>query len=548
MQTEPTVTTDSELSGQSKRTVSSIIESLLVYGFLLLTTVTVLYPVLRASLSWRLKHDPPFMIYMSYIMERFNMIPYRDFFDVNMLGSYISYQMIGKVFGFTDAGYHRGDVALLLVLMVITAGILWRFGFRAVWAAGLIWGLVYMREGAAMTLQRDYLAVFPMALGLGAAVGLPRVSPQWRALLAGIGFGFAASIKPHMVLGLIPVILYLAEEESINTPGWRARFIALFWNGFQAGLGAMLPVLAYVGYLVYHGALGPFLDSAFNYVPLYAEMTGGHALLEPAARRAYVIDEFFQMGGRWQLLLIGFIGLAAGFSNLRNNFGERRVLGLLLMLVPAYLLYPAITGQFWPYHYFPLIYILSISAAIAFAPHAPGTSWHQRWVPMLLVVLVLCHVLQAHMGFKAMLNGGREAPKGGRVDNIAKYLKENMQPGDTVQPLDWVGGGMLQAMWYADAPPATKYLTYFVFFHHVDLPYIQNLRKDFLVAVDEAKPRFIIEWVPERGDWVKQGPRMAKRFPEAEAWIKEHYVKRQSGRGFVIHERNEPRDSIVATP
>ena len=89
--------------------------------------------------------------------------------------------------------------------MVITAGILWRFGFRAVWAAGLIWGLVYMREGAAMTLQRDYLAVFPMALGLGEAG--EQNAPLGRAVIGGLAAATFATLV------LVPIFYTLLRKK-----------------------------------------------------------------------------------------------------------------------------------------------------------------------------------------------------------------------------------------------------------------------------------------------------------------------------------------------
>lgn len=508
-----------------------------VYAFLLAASGLVLYPALRDSLAWRLSHDTPFMLYMGYIVERFGMIPYRDFFDVNMLGSYLSYQWIGRVFGFTDAGLHRADLALLGVLTLIVGLMLWRLGLRCVWAAMLLFALLYLRDGPTMTLQRDYLALFPATLGVALATGLPWFHAQWRAFFSGICFAAAAAIKPHMAIGLLPVVIYLASDQALPEDGFKARARLFFWCSVQAGLGGALVVLAYVGYLVYYGALGHFLDSALAYVPLYAEMTGKHELLPAEARRMYVLDGFLNFGGRWSTLLLGFIGLGAGFANTRLSSSAARIVSLLAMLVVAYAVYPAITGQFWNYHYLPLVLFLSLAGGMAFMPYAHDTPWQKVWIPIVMVLVVCAHLFQPHRDFRSLQGIHSQGPKLARVDAIASYLKENLRPGDTVQPLDWVDGGMLHAMLYADARPATEFLCYFHFFHHIDTPYIQDLRKRFMVSLDRAKPRFVIEWIPNTAGWVRPGPRVAKDFPEVEAYLAEHYDQSQKGREYVIHER-----------
>jgi len=518
-----------------------------VYAFFLLVSVAVLYPVLRTSLTWRLRHDSPFMLYMGYLMEHFNYVPYRDFFDVNMLGTYLSYQYLGRYFGFTDHGMHVADLMLLGILAVILALMLWRLGLRVVWAAFLLFSLSYLLEGSSMTLQRDYLVLFPVGLGIALAVGLPGFAPTRRALLAGFCFSAAAAIKPHVAIGLLPVLIYLASEQSSGERGWRSWSLAFLRNGAHAALGGILPVIAVVGYLLHNGALHDFMDSALHYVPLYAELTERHELLSPEARRRYVMANTLAMGGLWPQIVMGFIGLGAGFGNTRLDAGKLRIVSLLAMLIMAYAVYPAITGQFWQYHYLPFVFFLSISASLVFMPHPHGTPWQKRLIPLLMVLLVCCYLFKPQNGFRPLYHYQAAAPpKGGRVEAVTDYLKQNMRPGDTVQPLDWVSGGMLQAMLYAGAKPATEFLCYFHFFHHVDTPYIRALRVRFMESLSNARPRFIIKWVPDAAGWIKPGPRTAMTFPEVDEYIARHYEQKQAGNEYIIYERNAVRESGVS--
>src|SRR6188768_2935226 len=63
------------------------------------------------SLDWRMRHDLPMMMYQAFAMDRFGFVPYRDFFDMNMPGTYATYFAIGKVFGYGDPGVRVADVS-----------------------------------------------------------------------------------------------------------------------------------------------------------------------------------------------------------------------------------------------------------------------------------------------------------------------------------------------------------------------------------------------------------------------------------------------------
>ena len=46
---------------------------------------------------------------------------------------------------------------------------------------------------------------------------------------------------------------------------------------------------------------------------------------------------------------------------------------------------------------------------------------------------------------------------------IAKYLKDHLEPGDTVQPMDWTGAKILKGMLIARAKVATSFVYDFHF-------------------------------------------------------------------------------------
>lgn len=507
----------------------------LVALFLLYVTGALLVPVLRDSLTWRYSHDTPLMMYMAFIMERFGFVPYRDFFDMNMLGSYLSYQMLGRWFGFDDPGVRMADLAVLATLMSVTLLMLWRLGLRIMWAAPVLFALVYMREGITMTLQREFLALVPISLGVAFATALPWVTPPWRALLAGFAFGIAATFKPHSLIGLPFVVLYLAEEETVDTPGWRAKCNAIFWLAIQAGLGMALPLFAFLGYLVYNGALAGFIDLTTGYLPLYVYMTRTAMFIDPSERTAYLIDEFFKMGGKWLFLVMGFTGLCMGMFNTALNPAQRRITALLGSLTVAYMIYPVFSGQFWYYHFLPMMYFLCVGACLVFGSVGAGASWQQQWLPRAFVLIILISLFQPYQGYAPLHAPAHSVPKDGRPDAVAAFLKERLQPGDTVQPLD-LTGGMIHGMLQAEARIATPFIYYFHFLHSINTEYIQNLRKRFLTDLAAAKPRFILKRHPAKGAFVT-GVNTTKEFKEVDDFIAKYYKPAKKDPGYIIYER-----------
>ena len=526
----------------------------------------VLFDVMRSSLGWSVSHDTPLLLYMGYLMEAHGFIPYRDFFDMNLLGSYLSYQMIGRFFGFDDPGVRLADVVVLSAIMACTAAMLWRLGWRALWAAPLLFGLFYLREGIGTTLQREFLGLLPIALGTACATALPFLAPSWRCWLAGAAFGIAATVKPHLVIGMPLIVFYLVSEQTDRHAPLKEKLIAMFWLGIMGALGMALPLLAFAGYLVYHGVFGDFVDAAFGYLPLYTQMTGDHRFLTDGQRAPYLVDEFLDFNKRWPMLVIGYVGIAAGLGNRAHNPGQRRVMALVAGLAAAYTIYPVFSGQFWYYHYLPMLYFASVGGAFVLGPFDRDAPWAQRLVPAFIVFAAAFGLLAPHSGwhganpyvhwsqpstwyitkliqqprtgFAPLYRHERHRPKGGVVEEIETYLKQRIEPGDTVQPLDWAGGGVVHAMLRAEVKIATPFIYYFHFFHHPDTEYIQNLRKKFLRELAEAKPRFIIRGLAGR-DFIKGSYLATKRFDEADAFIGEHYEKLFQRRNYIVYERKD---------
>jgi hypothetical protein len=126
-------------------------------------------------------------------------------------------------------------------------------------------------------------------------------------------------------------------------------------------------------------------------------------------------------------------------------------------------------------------------------------------------------------------------PVAGRVDEIASFLQPRLQPGDTVQPLDWTGGA-LHAMLLARAVTATPYIYDYHFYHHVDDPFIRRIRARFIARLREQPPKFVIHVLDEPRPL---GPGTSTEFPELQRFLAEKYSIVRTGHGYEILQRNE---------
>lgn len=531
-----------------RRGVLQWVEEAAVLLLLLAVSLGVLYPLLRESITWRAAGEGPVQLYAAWEMHHQGRVPYRDILTTEAPGYYVALEAMGKGFGWDDAGPRRGILALLALIALAGAGALWRFGLRGVWAGALLFAFLFLRQGAGVSITPEAVALLPLALAIAIAGGCTFIPPQWRALLSGIFVGAAATIAPLMV-GALPLIAWLPAEEECETPqGWRVRCISLASSLLLACLGALLPLLACAGYLLYHGAFGSFWQMATHYWPLAWEIAGDKQVL-PASNPAHSLPgRMSGVGDAWLLLTIGGAGLAVAWANARAGAQGQRLVSLLWMLLLGALAYAAWAGPSWREHYLPLAYVCSLGAGLAFAAYDSGAPWQQRLVPIVIIALGLCHMLRPHEGYPSLRGGQAGKNETLRVDAVAQFLKANLEPGDTVQAIDWTEGGICHALLLAQAPHATPYLQYHAFMHHVDSPYILTLRNRFVESLKQAAPRFVVRALPEGGSFLRPGQRVARQFPQAEQLWTAGYTERVKRPGFIIYERKGAGSDGIATP
>jgi len=501
----------------------------------LLALTLLLGLAMAASLRLRMFWDVPVLAYPVFAADRFGLVPYRDLFDVNMLGTYFCHYLWGHFLGYTDFGSRVGDIVYLCFLFASIIFMLRPLGIRVGWMAAVLFGLAYLSGNRGINLQREYLFLPFLCLGTGCAMAFTKRALGWRCFFIGLCFGLVSCVKPHAAIGLLPVLAYVlfdVPEETEPRRGWIKRFVAA--AGFS-GAGFAIPMAFFFGYLIWRGALLDFLDMAIHYWPLYGSLSRHHSILMPGERLPYLWEQYKTLGNYSRWYLPAVFGLFVALLNTGYASRQRRYVYLIAVLTFCYSLYPVIQGQFFFYHWLPFLLFLLVLAAFNLLSPNNDRVVLARLIPLtVLAVAIYAQTDAAHRfaRFFPKASDTRNEP----FKRMADFLTQNLRPGDTVQPLDWVSGGVLHAMLIAEAKVATPFIYDVNFYHHVSNPYIQGLRARFIRDLKNSAPRFIIKGKHPKGERVT-GPGASYSFPELDHILSEDYRVVRKEEGFTIFER-----------
>ena len=475
------------------------------------------------SLRWPVAHDEAPLFYEAFVMRTEGRVPYRDIFDFQMPGSFAAYYVLGRLGGFNELHIRILDLLILFALLLVTFFAMRRFGKLTAFTAILLFGLKYLQGGPSMSLQRDYLLLIFLALALWIGMQNDSLNRMHRLGL-GILFGLAAVIKPHAALGLLPFLFF--DIRDMTQRGGITLARAAMQSIVPASVGFTIPIFSMVAWLAFTNALFPFLDIVFNYWPLYAQINGQMEITVQAERMSFLLGQAVRLGGSGVWLIPAMIGI---------YLNQNKQAYLLAGLALGYAMYPALSGQFFPYHYLPFMYFIIPLASLSISTFNPNTSTLKKYFSSFVLLIVILLNIRPSQTFVRQLEGRPIVTSTDRAEEIRLYLDKHLEEGDTVQPLDWTGGTLL-AMLEARAHIATPYIFDFYFYHHVSDPYIQNLRGKFITDLQEAAPRFIVEVTAIDKPWVS-GPDTSREFPELREFLDIHYSITIQKADYVIYER-----------
>jgi hypothetical protein len=485
-----------------------------------------LLAIAALSLQWHMTTDAPLLAYVALAIDRWGLVPYRDIYDFNTAGAYLANLAIGRAFGYTEIGFRIGDLACLTLLGAATAAALKSFGGAAATAGVSLFVLFYLGYGPAMSLQREYFVLLPIAAALATATSAFNLT--MRAAVVGVLVGAAATIKPQAAIVLPVFVMWLAMSSDRTNWPTRVRI------GLIALAGFAIPLAILYGWLRSIGAVNAFTEIASNYWPLYAELTGArpHSIVSEQELWVYRLNRF--VFSRDLRHLIWIPAIAGVWHACRQMPERRRDITLLAGVAFALEIYPLAAGKYWGYHWLPSFYGASLLAALCFIHIAHASRVPRDFVTAAVVVMATAHAPSVLTYWQRTRIALADYHSTAATD-IARELRARLQPGETAQPLDWTGG-VVHSLFLTQTRIATPFLYDFYFYHHVSTPYIQSLRQRFMRDLNRAMPAFVISADQERRF---EGTDTTYEFSELSDFLRKHYHAVLANDRFVIYERND---------
>lgn len=458
------------------------------------------------SLGHSTQHDGPVVMYPAWLVWTKQKNLYQDLFDFNLPGTYGIYGLIVLLTDFQDLRVQLLHITLLCVLALLGQHVAGPGLHLASLSAFGVYLAILFADPISLSLQREF---FILLLAVGAVAVLMNLERSAVASLwIGVMGGYAMLIKPHAVVIFLMVLWFRVGWAQM---GERARSL----GGFALGSG--LTVAVAIATVALSGGLSELALIVKDYVPLYGEMTGGHEVLPPGERMTYILTNI--AGNRFAKVVfaLAILGHLMIVQERKEDVRLAKLSIVLVLIATCCLFYPALSGQFWKYHYLPFFYFGAFSVSV---------SMYVLIKRQQKVIWTLGYLLAAFVALWSVALGTLRQLKAGHRHNssalmIRDYLRDNLQPGETVQPLDWTVGcvdGMLRAR----APLATRFIYDFSFYHHVSSETIQRLRRRFIEELDASRPAVILQAYGARRPW-PSGVDTTRRFPELELRLRRDY-------------------------
>ena len=538
-------------------------ETLLVLAVFHIPMTLIFAVILLKSMSWELVLDCPMFMYSGFLMDHFGMVPVRDFFTYNMIGTHVIFRWLYHFFGGSILGMRLADTTILAVILALFARVLKPFGFRVAWAGVVSFGILHITCGLHGPLQRDYIALVPLQLAILSATVWFESNPRVRWIATGFFVGALSTIKPHLMLGGPVLYGYLLLDTrgtaALDWRAWTARAVRI---ACWCACGGCIPVLWMAAYLAYYGQLTVFVNVLIGYFPLhndikYSHTSNEHRIFEDGEALPYIAKHAFDYVAwtwRYQLALGTGTGLALFIAAPTVPKGLRKYGGLLAVLTLAYFLYPISAKRFYHYHYYPFSLLISIWAAFCLYRWSSDTALRVRLCGLGVAAYVFAGMVYANYD---TLQTTPTHGTGGyyRTVRIAQWLRTRLEPGDTVQGIEWASCGIAHAFLELQAKPATHTIWGEVLSHHISNPFLKDYRRTFMEQLKASRPRFIVV-SRIRYDYVV-GRDCGRDFPELEAFLSSSYVPALESNDFRIWESNtsptaardrERHDQSTATP
>ena len=457
------------------------------------------------SLGWPLIHDAPIMHYIAWRITG-GAVPYRDLFDMNFPGVYLVHLAVVTLLGPGDAAWRAFDLGVTVLASLAVGALAAPWGRMAAVGGATFFAAYHLASGPWNAGQRDLLLCPCLLAG---ALGVVRWAEGGglRAVFGGgVALGAGLTIKPHAVVFVAALLVFVGVCAHGRATRWRAPWMALL-------AGAVLAPLAVFVWLAAVGALGPWRDIVVGYlIPLYSRVARPSDWL------------YF----RWHALAAAAAMLAMTLARVTwtRRWSARHA---VVVLGAAYgVVHFVAQRKGWEYHLYPFA---AFAAVLFLAELGPVLKSRRRLVAVALLAVMLAMVGFLWVKGAEAVDTGWIAQKERRVSALAADLRLRARPGDLVQVLDTTEGGIHTLLRLGLVGP-TRFIYDFHFFHHTDAPMIQRLRAELVRGLLARPPALVVLW--ERG-WPVDGYERLDEFPALKDLLGTGYVMAHEGDGYRIY-------------
>ena len=216
------------------------------------------------TIHWRWMWDTQVMHYIVLLLKH-GKVPYKDIYDINMPGAYLTERWAIAIFGSGDLGWRLYEFTLLgsmtLAMIVIALPYDWLAGLFA----GVLFSVQLGSLGPMQAAERDEVMTVLIFIGYAFLFAAVRKAVPWLMLPFGLAMGIATLIKPTVVPLVLCLLLFLLVVLRRREKSPVAYILFAI-----AGLGIALGIL--LDFLLPPHAFGPFFLILSKLVPYYSSL------------------------------------------------------------------------------------------------------------------------------------------------------------------------------------------------------------------------------------------------------------------------------------
>ena len=497
--------------------------------------------LLAPTLAYRMGVDQGVFAYMgAEILE--GRWPYLHTWESDFPG--LMFLQAGEIFlfGKSIAMFRLFDLIVQLGNCYLIYRIASKVGSRAgAYLAAGIFCLIYQGYGPWNTAQREGFGIFFILLGFWLYLTAERRRAILTALIVGLGFGVAVTIKPTL---LALAIFYVPLLLNVNRKSWKLILPAF------AGLVA--PSLIIVIVYWFKGGLLQLYEACIAYQSIYSmRLRGGDPLF------VYWLSKVRRLGGHSIAIAIGSVPFLFWGPVRRERL--MLFLGYLGSIFAVF-----VQGTFAGYHYLPGLAIGSILIGSAFSQVAAvvfrrsglgigGIRIPTRLLAAQLLILAalpfylrkepINNLLSKHFLDRPRQNEFRNA---GVFDftedfDLAMYLKERTSSTDRIQ----IWGYESLVYYLADRKAASRFQMTHPLVMRIPgqdiTPMQRRWRQEFMNDMVQRRPEYIAVVKDDNWWWApnqQTSEQLLDDFPEWKEFIQRNYTLEHTIGRFLIYGRS----------